>query len=62
MSDRVRPGSKAYVKILRLYAGVVQKLLSRDSAVAEAKECAVAKRADDDYFSRFTTHTPRIIR
>ena len=35
-------------------------MLSRDSAVAEAKECAVAKRADDDYFSKFTNHTPRI--
>ena len=59
VSDRVRPGNKAYVKILRLYAKVVQRLLSPDSAVAEAKECAVAKRADDDYFSKFKFHTPR---
>jgi len=60
VSDRVRKCNKAYVKIFRLYAGAVQKLLSRDSAVAEAKECAVAKRADDDYVSKFQTHTPRI--
>ena len=60
MSDRVRPGNKAYVKILRLYARAVQNMLATDSAVAEAKGCAVAKRDDDDYHSRFKNHTPRI--
>jgi len=60
VSDRVILGNTAYVKLLRLYKSAVHKLLSTDSAVAEAKECAVAKRADDDHFSKFKNHTPRI--
>ena len=60
VSDRIRPGNTAYVNILRLYTSAVQTCLSTDSAVAEAKERAVAKPPDDDSFSKFTNHTPRL--
>ena len=46
--DRVRLGNKASVEILRLYASVAQNMLSTDPAVPEAKECAVAKPAEDE--------------
>ena len=62
VNDRIKRGNVAYVRVQRLYARALQSYFSSKSAVAEENNSAVAeaKCIDDDYFSKFKYHTPRL--
>ena len=57
VTDRNR---KQYVRLRKLYETAVRRARSTDSAVAEVKECALAKPADDDCFAKFKYTKPRV--